>query len=118
MGTSAQTGARLTTAKAPVIPRMLVLALDTTTLEGSVALVDDGRIVEERPGDRSRTHADRLPGECLELLAGHGITLASIDLFAVASGPGSFTGLRIGIAAMQGFAFVAGRRMLGVPALE
>jgi len=97
---------------------MLALALDTTTREGSVALVDNDRVVEERPGDRSRTHAERLPGECLTLLEARGIPLTSIDLFAVASGPGSFTGLRIGIATMQGFAAVSERRIVGVPALE
>jgi tRNA threonylcarbamoyladenosine biosynthesis protein TsaB len=91
---------------------MLVLALDTTTRSGSVALV------EERPGDPYRTHAERLPGDALALLAAHRTPLASIDLFAVASGPGSFTGLRIGIATMQGFAFVSGRRMVAVSALD
>ena len=97
---------------------MLVLALDTTVREGSVALVDGDRIVAERRGDPSRTHAERLPGECLTLLATHGVRLASVELFAVAAGPGSFTGLRVGIAAMQGFAAVTGRPIIGVPALE
>jgi tRNA threonylcarbamoyladenosine biosynthesis protein TsaB len=97
---------------------MLALALDTTTRTGGVALVDDDRIVEERVGDPSRAPAERLPAEPLALLQAHGVALASIDLFAVASGPGSFTGLRIGIATMQGFAFVGGRRMAGIPALE
>jgi tRNA threonylcarbamoyladenosine biosynthesis protein TsaB len=97
---------------------MLALALDTTTRAGSVALVDDDRIVEERAGDSSRAPAERLPDEALALLRAHGVALAAIDLFAVASGPGSFTGLRVGIAAMQGFAFVGGRRMAGISALE
>jgi len=97
---------------------MIVLALDTTTREGSVALVDGERVIEQRPGDASHTHAERLPGECLALLAAHGLALASVDLFAVASGPGSFTGLRVGIAAIQGFAAVAGRRVVAVSMLE
>ena len=97
---------------------MLALALDTTTRTGGVALVADDRIVEERVGDPLREPAERLPGEPLALLQAHGVALASIDLFAVASGPGSFTGLRVGIATMQGFAFVGGRRMAGIPALE
>ena len=42
---------------------MRVMALDTTSRAGSVALVDDGRIVDERAGDASRTHGERLPGE-------------------------------------------------------
>jgi tRNA threonylcarbamoyladenosine biosynthesis protein TsaB len=97
---------------------MLVLALDTTTRAGSVAIVEDDRIVDERGGDAARTHAERLPGEIVALLGSHDIPLARVDLFAVASGPGSFTGLRIGIASVQGLAFVSGRRVVAVPALE
>lgn len=93
---------------------MRVLALDTTTRAGSVALVDDDRIVEERAGDASRSHGERLPGE----LAALGAPWPAIDVFAVASGPGSFTGLRIGIATMQGLAVVTGRRVVGVSTLE
>ena len=52
---------------------MRVLALDTTTRAGSVALVEDDRVVDERGGDPSRTHAERLPGEILALLADHGL---------------------------------------------
>ncbi|HMB82302.1 MAG TPA: tRNA (adenosine(37)-N6)-threonylcarbamoyltransferase complex dimerization subunit type 1 TsaB, partial [Vicinamibacterales bacterium] len=81
---------------------MRVLALDTTTRAGSVALVSDDRVVDERSGDGSRTHALRLPGEILTLADEHRWPLSTIDLYAVASGPGSFTGLRIGIATIQG----------------
>jgi tRNA threonylcarbamoyladenosine biosynthesis protein TsaB len=97
---------------------MKVLALDTTTRAGSVAVVEDDRVIDERPGDEAHTHAERLPGEILMIAAANQVALASIDLFAVASGPGSFTGLRIGIATIQGFAFVHGRSMVGVSALE
>lgn len=97
---------------------MLVLALDTTTRAGSVALVDDDRVVEERRGDDTRTHAERLPQELLAVADAHGVALAAIDLFAVASGPGSFTGLRIGIATIQGLALVTGRHVVGVAALD
>jgi tRNA threonylcarbamoyladenosine biosynthesis protein TsaB len=97
---------------------MRALALDTTTRAGSVALVDDDRIVDERSGDGARTHAERLPAEILALADAHGLALADVDLYGVASGPGSFTGLRIGIATIQGLAFVHRRRIVGVPALE
>jgi len=93
---------------------MRVLALDTTSRAGSVALVEDDRVVRERAGDPSRTHGERLPKELADL----GAPWPTIDLFAVASGPGSFTGLRIGIATMQGLALVGGRRVVGVSALE
>jgi tRNA threonylcarbamoyladenosine biosynthesis protein TsaB len=94
--------------------RMRVLALDTTARAGSVAIVEDGRVVREQEGDSSRTHGERLPGE-LEAL---GVPFAAVDVFAVASGPGSFTGLRVGIATMQGLALVIGRPVAGVSALE
>jgi tRNA threonylcarbamoyladenosine biosynthesis protein TsaB len=97
---------------------MLVLALDTTTRSGSVALVDEERVIEERAGDASRTHAERLPAELVALVDAHHLTLAAIDVFAVAIGPGSFTGLRIGIATMQGLAFVNERPLAGVSTLE
>jgi tRNA threonylcarbamoyladenosine biosynthesis protein TsaB len=97
---------------------MRVLALDTTTRAGSVALVDQNVIVEERPGDLSRAHAQRLPAEVLAVLDTHGVRLSAIDVFAVAAGPGSFTGLRIGLATIQGLAFVTGRPIVGISALE
>jgi tRNA threonylcarbamoyladenosine biosynthesis protein TsaB len=97
---------------------MLVLALDTTTRPGSVALVEDEQTIEERQNDLSRTHAEYLPGALLALLAAHGLTTAAIDLFAVACGPGSFTGLRIGIATMQGLALVSSRPIADVSTLE
>ena len=97
---------------------MRVLALDTTTRAGSAALVDGNRVVDERSGDGARTHALRLPGEIMALAEANQWPIAGIDLYAVASGPGSFTGLRIGIATIQGLAFVHGRRVVGVPALD
>ena len=97
---------------------MRVLALDTTTRHGSVALVEDDRVIDQRCGDPSRAHVERLPGEILELTAAHGLCVQDIDVFAVASGPGSFTGLRIGIATMQGMAVTTGKRIVAVSALE
>jgi tRNA threonylcarbamoyladenosine biosynthesis protein TsaB len=96
---------------------MRILALDTTTRSGSVALVIDDAIVDERRGDLSRSHAERLPSELLSVLDAHHLSPSSIDLFAIAAGPGLFTGLRIGIATMQGMALVAGKPMVGVWAL-
>jgi tRNA threonylcarbamoyladenosine biosynthesis protein TsaB len=97
---------------------MLVLALDTTTRAGSVALLDDERVVDERAGDGTRTHAERLPAEITALLDAHHLTLADVGLYAVASGPGSFTGLRIGIATIQGLALVHARRIAAISALD
>jgi tRNA threonylcarbamoyladenosine biosynthesis protein TsaB len=97
---------------------MRVLALDTTTREGSAALIVDDGVVDERRGEVSRSHAERLPGELVAIADAHGLALSDVDVFAVASGPGSFTGLRIGIATVQGLAFATGRPMIAVSALE
>jgi ribosomal-protein-alanine N-acetyltransferase len=87
---------------------MLVLALDTTTAAGSVALWRDG-LIEERAGDPARSHAERLPGDLIGILGAHGLAPRDIERYAVAAGPGSFTGLRIGIATVQGLALVGER---------
>ena len=83
---------------------MWVLALDTTTRDGSVALVRDDTVVAARPGDAGVSHAERVPADLRALLAEAGLALSAIDVFAVATGPGGFTGLRIGLAAVQGLA--------------
>ena len=97
---------------------MYVLALDTTTRDGSVALVDEHRVIEERRGDAARSHAERLPGELIALAEARGLSVSAIGLFAVAAGPGSFTGLRIGIATVQGLALTTGGKIVAVSALE
>lgn len=97
---------------------MIVLALDTTTRAGSAAVIDDDRVLALWPGDAARTHAERLPGEFARVLEMAGKTKEQIDLLAVATGPGAFTGLRIGIAAMQGLAMTLNKPVIGVSALD
>ncbi|HYB94326.1 MAG TPA: tRNA (adenosine(37)-N6)-threonylcarbamoyltransferase complex dimerization subunit type 1 TsaB [Vicinamibacterales bacterium] len=97
---------------------MLILSLDTTTRGGSVAVCDEDRVLALLRGDESRTHGERLPGELARALADAGITKHQIDLLAVATGPGAFTGLRIGLAAMQGLAMTLQKPVAGVSALD
>nr|MBA3948943.1 tRNA (adenosine(37)-N6)-threonylcarbamoyltransferase complex dimerization subunit type 1 TsaB [Acidobacteriota bacterium] len=97
---------------------MRILALETATRAGSWALLDDGAIVGEGEGDAGGTHDQRLPQPLMDMLAARGLGIADVDLLAVASGPGSFTGLRVGIATMQGFAVAAGKRIVAVPTLD
>ena len=96
---------------------MLVLALETVTRAGSVALMD-GDVCEATTGDATRTHGERLPHDVTDWLARHGRSIADVDLFAVIAGPGSFTGLRVGIAAIQGFALSRSRAVVPVPTLD
>ena len=67
---------------------MWVLALDTTSRDGSVALVRDDVVVLARPGDAAVSHAERIPADLRAILADAGLTLHDVDVFAVATGPG------------------------------
>ena len=97
---------------------MVVLALDTTTAAGSVALADEARVLEVAALDPSQPVATRVPADLIAMLERHQLALPRIDLFAVATGPGSFTGLRIGIATMQGLALAGQKPLIGVSAFE
>jgi tRNA threonylcarbamoyladenosine biosynthesis protein TsaB len=97
---------------------LIILALDTTTRAGSAAVLRDTAVIAELSGDPSLTHGQRLPGEVMRVLDRAGVGIDEVDLFAVAAGPGSFTGLRVGIATVQGLAMARGRRIVAVSALE
>ena len=83
-----------------------------------MAVLDDERVLALLPGDESRSHAERLPGELSRALDIAGRAKEQVDLLAVATGPGAFTGLRIGLAAMQGLALTLNKPVVGVSALE
>lgn len=97
---------------------MLILALDTTSRAGSVALIRDGTVIVEFEGSAAMTHGARLPSELMRACERSGVTVTDLDLLAVAAGPGSFTGLRIGIATVQGLAMARGIRIVPVSTLE
>ncbi len=97
---------------------MLILALDTTTRAGSVAVTRDDEVLAVGDGDAARTHGERLPAEIDAVLTAAGVPLHALDLLVVATGPGAFTGLRIGLAAVQGLAMALGRPVVGVSALD
>jgi tRNA threonylcarbamoyladenosine biosynthesis protein TsaB len=97
---------------------MVILALDTTTKTGSCELMRDRRLMDERTTDPAQSQASRLPGDLMALLHDAGVALDEVDVFAVAVGPGSFTGLRVGIATMQGLAFAGGKPLIGISAFD
>lgn len=97
---------------------MVILALDTSTRTGSCAVVRGAAVLAEVPGDPARSHGERLPSDLMTAIERAGLALTDVDVFAVATGPGSFTGLRVGIATMQGLALAAARPLVGVSALE
>ena len=97
---------------------MLILALDTSSAAGSAAIARDGVVLAERAGDGTRTHGERLPRELMAILDAAGVTLRDIDRFAVSTGPGSFTGLRVGIATIQGLALAQRKLVVPISAFE
>lgn len=96
----------------------LILAADTSTAINSVALCRDDAILAEAVIDGRRLHSERLLPTVQWLLAESGVALHEVDLLAIAIGPGSFTGLRIGAATWKGLAFANDIPLIGVPTLD
>ena len=98
--------------------RPLILSVETATLSGSVAVSRGDEILGVVTGDASISHSNTLLVDVDKLLSETQIALPEIDLFAVATGPGSFTGLRIGIATVKALAATLDRPTAGIPTLE
>lgn len=94
-----------------------ILAIDSSGREGSVALLGDGALLGERSGDSHGDHAARLLGWVAELVEECGVARDAIDLYAGVRGPGSFTGIRIGLGLITGLAMAGGRPSVGVSGL-
>lgn len=97
---------------------MYILALDTTGEQGSLALARDGELIEEVAVHAPNGFGHILFAEIEGLLARHDVALNEIDCFAAAGGPGSFTGVRVGLTAVKGFADATDRKVVGVSNLQ
>ena len=95
----------------------LILALETATRAGSVSLAAGRRMLCSLTGDSAASHSTNLIEDIDELLKSSNVRLNDVDLFAAAVGPGSFTGLRIGLATIKGFAACLDRKCAGVSTL-
>jgi tRNA threonylcarbamoyl adenosine modification protein YeaZ len=95
---------------------MRLLAIDTALEACSVGVVDGARVII-RTANVGRGHAEILMGQVDDAMREAGLAFADIDRIAVVVGPGSFTGLRVGIAAARGFALVTGKPALGIGTL-
>src|SRR5256885_15651184 len=93
---------------------MLILALDTSSADGSVALLRDNAIVLQRAISAGEPYSGSLLREAKQLLDDMRISFEQIELFAVAAGPGSFTGLRVGLTTVKGWAEVWARPIAAV----
>lgn len=98
---------------------MKVLAIETSSMLGGIAIMDDsqGLIAEMRLNVKS-THSERLMTTIAYTLKQAAVSLSDIDVFGIAIGPGSFTGLRIGLSTVKGLSYATGRPIVSVPTLE
>lgn len=97
---------------------MLILGIETSTKTGSVAVVSEQGVVAQYTLNIEVTHSERLMSTVDRVLKDTGLTIADLSGFAVAIGPGSFTGLRIGISTIKGLAFATGKPVAAVPTLQ
>ncbi len=97
---------------------MLILAFETTAKAGSVALLDEKKLLGESYQNTGLTHSQTLMVMAQDLLTQCGKAVSDVTAVAVAEGPGSFTGVRIGVAAAKGFAWGAELPCYGVSTLE
>lgn len=97
---------------------MKVLAIDTSTMMASCALLDEENLLGEFSLNQNMGHSENLVPMVKTLLDNLNLKVSDIDLYGVALGPGSFTGLRIGIATVKAFAHVYNKPIVGVSTLE
>ena len=97
---------------------MKVLGIDTSTSCGSVGLIDNGEAVSDYLLNIPVTHSERLLGAIELVLREASCPIESLDGWAIAVGPGSFTGLRIGVSTVKGLAFATGKPVTGVSTLD
>jgi tRNA threonylcarbamoyladenosine biosynthesis protein TsaB len=96
----------------------LILSVETATLSGSVALARGTQLLGVVSGDPKISHSNTLLADVDKLLAETQLRVSDVHVFAVATGPGSFTGLRIGIATIKALSATLGRPAVGIPTLE
>ena len=97
---------------------MKILGIDTSTMMGAIGIIDGESLVAEARTNISVTYSERLMQHIDDLLCSARLTLADIDGFAVTVGPGSFTGLRIGLAAAKALAYAGSKPLAAIGTLE
>ena len=97
---------------------MKILALDSSGLVASVALLENDNLVAEFTVNNKKTHSQTLLPMLDEVVKAAGIELDTVDAIAIAAGPGSFTGLRIGAATVKGLSLALDKPIIPVPTLE
>jgi len=95
-----------------------ILGIDTSSGFLSIAVSDDNNIIKEENHLLERKHSSLLIPKIIEMLEAQGISIGDIGAFIVGLGPGSFTGLRIGVSAIKGFGLALGRPCVGVASMD
>lgn len=102
----------------PCAALMRLLAVDTSTFVGTVAVLREGELLAEWSASVRATHGETLLPHVARVLELSGVTLAELDAIAVGIGPGSFTGVRIGVATAKGLALALGKPIVGISSLR
>ncbi len=97
---------------------MKILGIDTSTMMGSAGIIEDDMPLGQFSLNIETTHSERLMEAIVTLLSGVRVTLEEIDCFAISIGPGSFTGLRIGLGTVKGLSMATGKDVVPVSTLE
>lgn len=96
----------------------MILGIDSSAITAGCALYDNGKVIAEQFLNTKHTHSQTLLPMVETMLKSAEVALADVDVIAVTAGPGSFTGLRIGIASVKGMAMGAGKRCIPISTLE
>jgi len=97
---------------------MKILAIETSTMMGSVAIMDENGLIAEYCLNIKTTHSERLMKTIDAILRDSSLTIKDIEGYAVSIGPGSFTGLRIGLGTVKGLAYVTKKPVAAIPTLD
>jgi tRNA threonylcarbamoyladenosine biosynthesis protein TsaB len=97
---------------------MNILTVDTSSIVASAAILNEEKLVGEIIINHQKKHSEKLMVAIDHLLSDSGLSIKDIDVFGIISGPGSFTGLRIGMATIKGFAQALNKPVVGVSSLE
>lgn len=97
---------------------MKILAIDTSSTSATCAIMDDDKLIVEYTLNHKLTHSQKIMPMIKDALDSCGLKPEDIDVFAAAKGPGSFTGLRIGVATVNGLAQAVNKKVVGIPTLD
>jgi len=97
---------------------MKLLAVETATMTGGVAIMDGDKLVAESRLNIRVTHSERLMSEIDRALHGASMTISDMDVFGISIGPGSFTGLRVGLSTIKGLVYATGKKLVTASTLE